>query len=289
MIKSQTFALAKSLERLTVSSVRPFSSSHAQQGPRAAKFLKAQRRRQLNQSKQTTIKNSLDTIDPVLGRKETPFIIRIMAELKEPKVLSKGYDFDDVEKLLAAVEAAKREQLELSGLNDLQASEINSEESVTLEAKREALLRILNMKNADNKDAIKMAVRLAREEFQRFPGDTGSSEVQAAIMTVRIQNLVNHVQENKNDHKNTRILRILVQQRQSILRYLKRDNPERYFWTLQKLGLSDNAVVSEFNMDRRYMQDYKFFGDRILVKDSKKVADQKRKESRKQKRTARAA
>ena len=108
-------------------------------------------------------------------------------------------------------------------------------------------------------------------------------------MTVRIQNLVNHVQENKNDHKNTRILRILVQQRQSILRYLKRDNPERYFWTLQKLGLSDNAVVSEFNMDRRYMQDYKFFGDRILVKDSKKVADQKRKESRKQKRTARAA
>lgn len=81
---------------------------------------------------------------------------------------------------------------------------------------------------------------------------------------------------------------MLVQQRQSILRYLKRDNPERYYWTIQKLGLSDEAVTQEFNMDRRYMQDFKFFGDKILVKDSKKVADQKRRELRKQKRVARS-
>ncbi|CAR23177.1 37S ribosomal protein S28 [Lachancea thermotolerans] len=273
-----------------VAQVRMFASSRPCGGHKAVKFLKAQRKRQVNQAKQLKLKTALDTIDPVFGRSSTPFIVRVMAEMKEPKVLAQGYENQEVEKLLAAVEAAKREQIELSGFNNASlvpgASENDPE---GLASKRESIMRILSMRNASNKDAMKLVVRQAREEFQRFEGDTGSSEVQAAIMTVRIQNLAKHIQENKNDHKNTRILRMLVQQRQNILRYLKRDKPERYFWTIQKLGLSDNAVVSEFNMDRRYMQDYKFFGDRILIKDSKKVADQKRRDLRKQKRSARRA
>lgn len=282
--------LIRSLEGLSLSGKRNFSSSPVIQGPKAVKFLKSQRRRQLNQSKQLKIKTSLDTVDPVFGRSNTPFISRVMAELKEPKVLSSGYEISEVEKLLASVEETKKEQFALSGLNELNAIATDfTEESERLKNRRESILRILSMRNADNKEAMKLAIRFAREEFQRFEADTGSSEVQAAIMTVRIHNLGNHVKENKNDHKNTRILRTLVQQRQKILRYLKRDNPERYFWTIQKLGLSDNAVVSEFNMDRRYMQDYKFFGDRILIKDSKKVADQKRRDLRKQKKTARRA
>lgn len=176
-------------------------------------------------------------MDPVFGRKNTPFVVRTLAELKEPKVLSQGYDSQEVEKLLAAVEAAKTEQLELSGFNNAPLSfEAEANGTDGLEVRRESIMRILSMRNACNKDAMKLVVRQAREEFQRFEGDTGSSEVQAAIMTVRIQNLAKHVQENKNDHKNTRILRMLVQQRQNILRYLKRDKPERYFWTIQKLA-----------------------------------------------------
>ncbi|SCV01797.1 LAME_0G18580g1_1 [Lachancea meyersii CBS 8951] len=269
---------------------RHFSQTHWCNGPKAVKFLKAQRKRQVNQAKQLKLKTSLDTVDPVFGRNHTPFIVRTMAELKEPKVLAKGYGAQEVESLIASVEAAKMEQMELAGFNNQSLTSENDETALqNLELKRESILRVLSMRNADNKDSMKLAVRQAREEFQRFEGDTGSSEVQAAIMTVRIQNLAKHVQENKNDHKNTRILRMLVQQRQNILRYLKRDKPEKYFWTIQKLGLSDNAVVSEFNMDRRYMQDYKFFGDRILIKDSKRVADQKRRDLRKQRRSARRA
>lgn len=264
---------------------RTFSTTRTAQGLKAIKFLKAQKRKQKNEARQVSLKNSFDTVDPVLGRKDTPFIVRVMAELKEPSVLSSGYEIAEVEKLLAAVEATKHEELSLSSVNE-QLLEPESLES--LEGRREALLRILSMRNADNKNAMKLAVRLAREEFQRFPGDTGSSEVQAACMTVRIQNMVQHVQEHKKDYANTRILRILVQQRQSILRYLKRDNPEKYYWTIQKLGLTDDAVISEFNMDRRYMQEYKFFGDKILVKDSKKVADQKRRDLRRQKRVSRS-
>lgn len=260
---------------------RSFVSSPVSNSAKAVKFLKAQRRKQKNEAKQATLKASTDKVDPVLGRADTPFITRIMAELKEPLVLSKGYNIEEVDKFLAAIESAKRERAELSGLN---TEVVGIDDIEKLEDRREAILRILSMRNSENKNAIKMAVELARKEFERFPGDTGSSEVQAACMTVRIQNMANHIKEHRKDFANTRNLRILVQQRQAILRYLKRDNPEKYYWTIQKLGLNDAAITDEFNMDRRYMQDYEFFGDKILIRDSKKVANQKRKEIRKQKR-----
>ncbi|SCU82073.1 LANO_0B05028g1_1 [Lachancea nothofagi CBS 11611] len=285
-----TAGLHGRLAILQLAQFRQLSSTSPCNGPKAVKFLKAQRKRQLNQAKQLKLKTALDTVDPVFGRNNTPFIVRTLAELKEPKVLAQGFEGQDVEKLLASVEAAKKEQMDLAGFNNASLISESAETALeNAELKRESILRILSMRNASNKDAMKLVVRQAREEFQRFDGDTGSSEVQAAIMTVRIQNMAKHVQENKNDNKNTRILRMLVQQRQNILRYLKRDKPERYFWTIQKLGLSDNAIASEFNMDRRYMQDYKFFGDRILIKDSKKVADQKRRDLRKQRRSAKRA
>lgn len=264
---------------LRLGNTRSFSSSTVVGSAKSVKFLKAQRRKQVNEAKQNKIKNSLDDVDPVLGHPDTAFVTRVMAELKEPRVLVNGYKFEEVEKLLVSIEEAKKKQAEMSGLESLM-EEVSEE---NLANKQEAVMRIVNMKNAANGDSLKLAVKLAREEFQRYPGDTGSSEVQAAVMTVKIHNLARHVKENRKDFKNVRALRILVQQRQSILRYLKRDKPERYFWAIQKLGLSDNAVASEFNMDRRYMQDYKFFGDLTLIKDSNKVADAKRKAARKEK------
>lgn len=264
---------------------RSFSCSRPNQGVKAIKFLKSQRKKQANLARQSELSGSVDTVDPVLGRRDTPFINRIVAELKEPGVLSHGYKHEEVEKMMSALESTKRRSLELSSLN----SELVDPESLeSLEARREAILRILNMRNADSRDSLKLALKLARDEFQRFSGDTGSSEVQAASMTIRIHNLVEHVKDHQKDYANIRVLRMLVQQRQRILRYLKRDNPERYYWTLEKLGLTDTVIMQEFNLDRRYMQDFKMFGDKILVKDSKKVADQKRRESRKQRRVASA-
>ena len=229
---------------------------------RAAKFLKAQKRKQLNIEKQESIQNSLEKVDPVFGKKDTPFIVRILAELKEPLVLSSGYDIDEVEKFLAAVESTKTEQIESSGLN---SALLELDDAETLQDKRDIVLRILSMRNANNKTSMKLALNLALKEFQRFPGDTGSSEVQAACMTVRIHNMAKHLQDHKKDFANERKLRMLVQQRQSILKYLKRDNAERYYWAIQKLGLTDSAVMEEFNMDRQYMRDYKFFEDRTML------------------------
>ncbi|KAG0668331.1 37S ribosomal protein S28, mitochondrial [Maudiozyma exigua] len=263
-----------------VASKSLFSTTAPAQGTKAIKFLKAQKRRQKNEVKQTNLKVSADIVDPVFGRENTPFIVRVQAELKEPNVLSHGYEGKEVDKFLAAIDSTEREQAELSGLNmDL----FETSDAKVIETRKEVILRILNMRNASNKDSMKMALKLAREEFERFPGDTGSSEVQAACMTVRIYNMAHHIQEHKKDFANTRLLRILVQKRQNILQYLKRDNPERYFWAIEKLGLTDVAVTQEFNMDRRYMQDYKFFGDKILIKDSKKTIDAQRRNLRTQK------
>lgn len=259
---------------------RLFSTGRTLQGTKAIKFLRAQKRKQKNEVKQANIKKLSDMVDPVFGRANTPFIVRINAELKEPNVLSHGYEIQELENFLAAVDATEHEQAELSGLN---MELFETTDAKTVESRKEALLRILNMRNASNKESMKMALQLAREEFQRFPGDTGSSEVQAACMTVKIFNMAHHVQEHKKDFANTRILRILVQKRQSILKYLKRDNPQRYYWTIEKLGLTDASVTEEFNMDRRYMQDYKFFGDKILIKDSKKTIEQQRRQLRTQK------
>ncbi|CCH58135.1 hypothetical protein TBLA_0A03350 [Henningerozyma blattae CBS 6284] len=254
--------------------LRNFSTSNINYGTKAIKFLKAQKKRQKNEAKQASSKtNMLETVDPVLGRKDVPFITRIMAELKEPGKLSMGYNIEEVEKLIAAVDPA--ESLHLSSLSDELKSKDKENETAL---KREAILRILNLKNSNSSNAMKLALKYAREEFQRFPGDTGSSEVQAACMTIRIFFMVKHIKANHKDFANIRRLRILVQQRQSILRYLRRDNAERYYWAIQKLGLTDSAILHEFNLDRQYMQDFKLFGDKILVKSSKNKSSQQHKE-----------
>lgn len=270
---------ATRLLKLFTTTTRCFTAYQPQQSTKYERFMKAQRRRQKNLATQLALKSSTEMVDPVFGRPDTPFILRIRAELKEPNVLSHGYDMEEINKFLAAVESTESERAELSGLNmDL----FEGADEKTMDNRKEIIYRILSMRNASNNESMKLALRLAREEFERFPGDTGSSEVQAACMTVRILNIAKHVQEHKKDHANTRYLRILVQKRQSILRYLKRDNPQRYYWTIEKLGLTDDAVTQEFNMDRRYMQDYKFFGDKILIKESKKTTDKQRKEMKRQ-------
>ncbi|KAF9897434.1 hypothetical protein BX616_005597 [Lobosporangium transversale] len=111
--------------------------------------------------------------------------------------------------------------------------------------KAELVRRIIALENGNAKQIILENIRRAKEAFQRFEGDTGSPEVQAAIMTVRIQNLNNHVLNNKKDKHNYRRLRMLVHQRQTVLKYLKKSNPDRYHTCLDRLGLEPRAIEDE--------------------------------------------
>ena len=74
-------------------------------------------------------------------------------------------------------------------------------------------------------------------EYARTPGDTGSPEVQVAILTARIQELTEHLKVNPKDHHSRRGMLKLVGQRRGLLDYLKRKDIERYRALIERLGL----------------------------------------------------
>lgn len=74
-------------------------------------------------------------------------------------------------------------------------------------------------------------------EYGRGPGDTGSPEVQIALLTERINELTAHLQEHKKDHASERGLYKLVGKRRRLLDYLRREDVERYQHLIDRLGL----------------------------------------------------
>jgi len=71
----------------------------------------------------------------------------------------------------------------------------------------------------------------------RDQGDTGSPEVQVAILTQRIRNLTDHFKEHHKDNHSRRGLLMMVNKRRTLLAYLKKKDVERYNALIQKLGL----------------------------------------------------
>ena len=87
-----------------------------------------------------------------------------------------------------------------------------------------------------------MAVTVAQkaqvvQDFQRAPADTGSPEVQVALLTARINDLTGHFKANMKDHHSRRGLLRMVSRRRKLLDYLKRKNLEGYKALIERLGL----------------------------------------------------
>ena len=74
-------------------------------------------------------------------------------------------------------------------------------------------------------------------QHQRKPGDTGSCEVQIALLSERVNQLTDHLQVHVKDHHSRRGLLMLVSQRRSLLDYLRRNDASRYQSLIEKLGL----------------------------------------------------
>ena len=75
------------------------------------------------------------------------------------------------------------------------------------------------------------------KKYARHEGDTGSPEVQIAVLTKRINDLTEHFKANKNDHHSRRGLLKLVGRRRNMLNYLKKKDINRYRAIIEKLGL----------------------------------------------------
>ena len=75
------------------------------------------------------------------------------------------------------------------------------------------------------------------KEYGRTAGDTGSPEVQIALLTARINHLTDHLKTNKQDHHSRRGLFKMVGRRRNLLAYLQKTDIERYRAIVAKLGL----------------------------------------------------
>lgn len=75
------------------------------------------------------------------------------------------------------------------------------------------------------------------EEFGTHESDTGSPEVQVAMLTERINHLTDHLRDHKHDHHSRRGLLLMVGKRRRLLDYLRREDVERYRSLIAKLGL----------------------------------------------------
>ena len=75
------------------------------------------------------------------------------------------------------------------------------------------------------------------QEYARFEGDTGSPEVQIAVLTARINQLTEHFKEHKHDYHSQRGIMKMVGRRRNLLAYLKDKDLNRYKSLIERLGL----------------------------------------------------
>ena len=75
------------------------------------------------------------------------------------------------------------------------------------------------------------------DDFKQHDSDTGSSEVQIALLSERINSLTGHFKKHKKDHHSRRGLLMLVNKRRKLLKYLKTTENEKYTELIKKLGL----------------------------------------------------
>ncbi|KAI0045673.1 mitochondrial ribosomal protein S15 [Auriscalpium vulgare] len=110
-----------------------------------------------------------------------------------------------------------------------------------------ALARLVDLRNANAPGIAYENRRRVVAEFSEpgKPNDTGRPEVQAALLTLQIRNLWEHLSKFKKDIANRRSLRQLVHKRAKILRYLKRVDRDRYDAVLERLALEPGSVEGE--------------------------------------------
>lgn len=83
------------------------------------------------------------------------------------------------------------------------------------------------------------------KKFQTHEGDTGSSEVQIAILTSEIEELIGHLKMHPKDHSSRRGLLRKVSSRRSLMRFLKKENAESYENIVKKLKIKQSRVIAK--------------------------------------------
>ena len=111
--------------------------------------------------------------------------------------------------------------------------------------------RSILMSNASSKEVREYEIAEAVKEFQRFEGDTGSSEVQVAVLTVKINAIMRHMNNNAKDYHSRHGLDKMVAKRRKMMIHLRKNNFEVYKRVLHRYGLRDIIKQLAENKNRQ--------------------------------------
>lgn len=182
-------------------------------------------------------------------RDEDAKLEEVMEKYGGPRRLNFGMDETDRRTLFQSLPRVMTTDRALDSagsdamVDDLQQLEAEQAQSA------ETLSRILDLRNASGRGIQVENTRRIIEHFGRPTShggpDTGSPEVQAALLTYRIRNLTEHLLHSRHDNSNRRSMRRMVHQRAKILRYLKSRDPIRYLAFLPRIGVEARGVEGE--------------------------------------------
>lgn len=105
------------------------------------------------------------------------------------------------------------------------------------------LKRVLSLKNANGSEINAFRVRKYVEQFGYHVSDTGNSAVQVAVLTMRINNLLERAKKHVTDRHNKYRLNILIQRRKGLLKHLKKNNLDLYYQCLKTIKLKDQVEI----------------------------------------------
>jgi len=117
---------------------------------------------------------------------------------------------------------------------------VEGDEPAEAEISEETVKRVLSLSNAAMADKVKHQLANSIKAFERFPGDTGSPEVQIAVATMKIKHLTQHSIEHKKDRHSRRGLIKVVNHRKKMLKYLKRTDLDKFKAVVAALGIRAN-------------------------------------------------
>eukprot|EP00941_MAST-03F_sp_MAST-3F-sp1_P000869 g869.t1 len=110
---------------------------------------------------------------------------------------------------------------------------------IGIEDVSEMMMRTVDVNNASQPEVNKYNIHQAIKKFQRFPGDTGSSEVQIAVLTEKIMYMEDHLRANRQDKHSRRGLVAMVSKRNRLMKYLRKKDFATYKEVLYQLNLKD--------------------------------------------------
>ena len=107
----------------------------------------------------------------------------------------------------------------------------------------DAMQKMYSLDHASNRQLVKAKIAQAIIEFQEKPGDTGSTQVQVAVLHTKIVSLSEHCNANRQDKHSRRGLEIMMEKRRKLLQYLKRKNFAKYNDVIKRLKLRPVAGI----------------------------------------------